>query len=346
MRGRSGAPTQFGALQAIGGIHRWTASVMGSHKLQRNTLVGLFASLLLALIKLVAGWVGRSSALVADAVESLADTLGSILVWHALRLAARPPDSRHPYGYGKAEAIAALTVGGMLVVAALFIVVKAFNEMLVPHEPPAAWTLGVLVAVIAVKEFMFRFVMKGADEFDSDAARADAWHHRSDAITSVAAFVGVSVAVWGPGWTGVQTLALADEAAAILASGIILITARGLIRPALFELLDATSESMAARIRAIAEEADGVHYIEKVYVRKSGAGYHVDMHLHVAPDLTIRVAHALAGKVKAILMERLPNLVGVLIHIEPAEEPSTIASLSSHTDSSTPIGSSHSRPAV
>ncbi|HMO14552.1 MAG TPA: cation diffusion facilitator family transporter [Pirellulaceae bacterium] len=213
---------------------------MTRQNLQQNTLIGLVASLLLAAIKLAAGIFGRSSALVADAIESLADTIGSVLVWQALRVAARPPDPSHPYGYGKAEAVAALTVGGMLVIAALYIVVKAFHEIVVPHQAPAAWTLAVLAAVIAVKEILFRFVMRGAVQFNSDAARADAWHHRSDAITSAAAFVGVSIAVWGPGLTGLDALVLADEAAAIFASGIILITATGLIRPALVELLDAT----------------------------------------------------------------------------------------------------------
>lgn len=295
---------------------------MAKEVLQQNTLIGLVASLVLAMIKLIAGITGRSSALVADAVESIADTIGSILVWHALRVAARPPDLRHPYGYGRAEAVAALTVGGMLVAAALIILVKAFQEIIVPHEPPAAWTLIVLVAVIAVKEVLFRLVMRGAKQHDSDAARADAWHHRADAITSAAAFVGVSIAVWGPKWTGIDALVLADEAAAILASGIILLTAVGLIRPALIELLDATSEELSDNINRIATGIEGVRLVEKVYVRKSGSGYHVDMHLHVDPESSIRVAHALAGKVKSVLMKEIPSVVGVLIHIEPADDDS------------------------
>jgi len=292
---------------------------MSRKKLQRNTLIGFIASLILAVVKLVAGLLGRSSALVADAVESFADTLGSMLVLQALRVAARPADENHPYGYGKAEAVAALAVGGMLVVAALFIVVKAFHEIVTPHEPPAAWTLIVLVVIVLVKEILFRVVMKGADEFDSDAAKADAWHHRSDAITSAAAMIGVSIAVWGPRIFGIPGLVVADEAAAILASGIILITATRLIQPSLEELLDATSHELVARITSIAETVEGVKQVEKVLVRKSGSGFHLDMHLHVDPDLTIRVAHALAGKVKATLRAEMPNLTNVLIHVEPFE---------------------------
>jgi len=288
-------------------------------RLQRNTIIGFAASLILAIAKLAAGILGRSSALVADAVESFADTLGSMLVWHALRVAARPADDDHPYGYGKAEALASLAVGGMLVVAALYIVIKAFQEILVPHAPPAPWTLGVLVVIVAVKEMLFRVVMRGADEFESSAARADAWHHRSDAITSAAAFIGVTVAVWGPQAFGIDSLVMADEAAAILASGIILMTAMHLIHPALLELMDATSHELAAKIVAIAEKVEGVRLIEKVLVRKSGAGFHLDMHLQVDPDLSIRVAHALAGKVKATLKSAMPALVSVLIHVEPYE---------------------------
>lgn len=292
---------------------------MSQSHLQRNTTIGFAASIALALVKLVAGTWGRSSALVADAVESLADTIGSVLVWQALRVAAKPPDKDHPYGYGKAEALAALAVGALLVVAALYIVAKAFHEIVTPHEAPAPWTLAVLVAVVFVKELLFRFVMRGADAFDSDAARADAWHHRSDAITSAAAFVGVTVAVWGPAAFNVPALVLADEAAAILASGIILITATRLMRPALRELLDAAAHEMAERVAAAARRIEGVAAVEKVFVRKSGSGYHVDMHLHVDPDLSVRVAHALAGQVKATLRAEFANLTGVLIHVEPSE---------------------------
>lgn len=294
---------------------------MSQSTLQRNTVVGFFASIGLSLTKLVAGVWGQSSALIADAVESLADTVGSILVWQALRVASQPPDQKHPYGYGKAEALASLGVGVLLVVAAIFIVVKSVHEILIPHEAPAAWTLLVLVGVVFIKEVLFRVVMQGADQFDSDAARADAWHHRSDAITSIAALIGVSVAIWGPRWFGIPGLVFADEVAAILASGVILMSAWMLIRPALDELLDAVAHEMVDRVRSVAGGVDGVREVEKVFVRKSGSGYHVDMHLHVDPEVSVRVAHALAGKVKAILKSEIPRLTGVLIHVEPQEQP-------------------------
>lgn len=296
---------------------------MKPSNLQRNTLIGLLFSVLLTIVKFLAGWLGSSSALIADAIESLADVFGSILVWHALRVAHQPPDDRHPYGYGKAESLSALAVGMILIIAAGVIVVKAFSEIVVPHLPPAAWTIWVLILIIGTKEMLFRLVVHGAKEHDSDAARADAWHHRADAVTSLAALVGVAVAIWGPPLTGFKSLVLADEVAAILASGAIVVTALGLIRPAISDLLDAASQETVAVVTEVAQAVEGIELIEKVWVRKSGSGFYVDMHLHVDPDISIKAAHALAGKVKATLKAKVPRILGVLIHIEPsADKPS------------------------
>lgn len=223
----------------------WSAASR-SDPLVRGTLVGLFVSAALALGKLVAGIAGHSTALVADSVESLADTVGSIIVWRGIRVAGRPPDRDHPYGYGKAEAVSVFCVGSLLLLACVIIVVEAVERMLTPHAPPAAWTLLVLVAVVGIKEWLFRRITVQADLHDSDAARADAWHHRSDAITSFAAFVGVTVAICGPPLLDSPHLALADEAAAMVASGIILVTGVRLIRRSIRELLDAASPAMAA----------------------------------------------------------------------------------------------------
>lgn len=290
--------------------------------LQRNTLIGLCASLLLAVGKFVAGWLGNSTALVADAVESLADSVGSLIVLKGLRLAHRPPDALHPYGYGRAEALTSLAVGGLLVIAAVMIVLHAFRELLVPHGPPEGWTLGVLLTVVVVKEGLFRLLFRGAQQHDSASARADAWHHRADAITSLAAIVGVSVAIWGPGWFAFPQLVLADEVAAILASGIILYTAWGLVQLPLRELLDADAPALGEEIREAASAMEGVRWVEKVFVRKSGPSWLVDMHLHVDPRMDIRSAHAVAGRVKAGLKVRFPALRHVLIHVEPDERES------------------------
>lgn len=292
---------------------------MTGSRLRRNTIIGLLASIALAVGKLFAGLIGHSSALVADAVESMADSIGSLIVWWGLAVAEREPDAAHPYGYGRAEAVASLAVGGLLIVAAGLIVVRAFDEIVTPHNAPAAWTLGVLAVVVSVKELLFRLVLRGAELLESDAARADAWHHRSDAITSAAAFVGIAIAVWGPQMFNAPRLVLADEVAALLASGIIFVTAARLIRPALRELLDADAAPLSSRVREIAGRIDGVRLVEKVHARKSGRGYLIDMHLHVDPHLSVRDGHSLAGNVKATIRGELPSVQHVLIHIEPSE---------------------------
>lgn len=287
--------------------------------LNRNTLVGLAASVALASIKMLAGVFGHSSALIADAVESLADTVGSLVVWQSLRVADRPADREHPYGHGKAEALATVFVGGLLFLAAGVIVLRAIDDIRTPHEPPAAWTLIVLIAVILVKEGLFRIVLRGATEHSSDAAKADAWHHRSDAITSAAALLGVGIAIAGWRWLEMPRLVLADEVAAMIASVIIVITATKLIRPALHELLDGSMPEIAAKVGITAGSVEGVRQIEKCYARKSGRGYHVDMHVQVDRDLPIHAAHSLGGKVRAHVRSVHPEVRDVLIHIEPEE---------------------------
>ncbi|MFO0068018.1 MAG: cation diffusion facilitator family transporter, partial [Pirellulaceae bacterium] len=224
---------------------------MERSSLLRNTLLGLIASLLLSGIKFLAGVVGHSSALVADAVESFADAIGSLLVWQALRVASRPADEKHPYGYGKAEAVGALAVGCLLVIAAFWIAWESIRTWAGEPSSPEPWTLLVLLLVIGVKELLFRKVAHGAKQEQSSAADADAWHHRADAISSLAALVGVAIAVWGPKWTGKAWLAAADEWAALVAAAIILGTAWSILKPALRELLDADEPDMAEQVRKV-----------------------------------------------------------------------------------------------
>lgn len=290
----------------------------GQGKALRITLVGLLVSVGLATVKLVGGIVGNSSALIADAIESFADSASSLVVLQGIRVARKPPDEDHPYGHGKAEAVSALIVCVLLLVAAGFIAVESAQQMLTPHGPPKAWTLFVLGGVVVVKEVLFRVVGKIAEMEESNAAHADAWHHRADAITSVAAFVGVTLAIWGPGWFGSPQLVYADEVAAIVASGIIVYTALRLLHDPLHELLDAAPPDLLEEIRSVASSVEGVRGVEKVLARKSGPKYLVDMHLHVDATITIREAHAIGGKVRATVRERVPRVRDVLTHVEPA----------------------------
>lgn len=281
----------------------------------RLAQTGLAVNGVLALIKLVAGVVGHSYALVADAVESFADLFSGVVVWSGVRIAAREADADHPFGHGKAEALAALVVGLLLVGAAVGIALKAVAEIRTPHHAPAPFTLGVLVGVVIVKEWLFRYVFRGGRALGSSAITADAWHHRSDAITSLFAFVGISVALLGgPGWEA------ADDVAALLASGLIAATGVRILRPAVDELMDrAPDPSFLDTASAAALAVPGVRAIEKLRGRKLGRYYLLDLHVQADPALSLHEAHILSGMVKSSIRDRLPMVRNVLVHMEPHE---------------------------
>ncbi|HEY8166770.1 MAG TPA: cation diffusion facilitator family transporter [Gemmatimonadaceae bacterium] len=281
----------------------------------RSVKVGLAINFLLAIVKLIAGIVGNTYALVADAVESTADIFASLIVLSGLRVASRNPDEDYPFGYGKAEALAAAVVAVMLVAAALGIAIEAVREIRTPHHTPAAWTLLVLVSVLLIKYGLFRRTAKVAQAADSTAVKADAFHHLSDAFTSAAAFIGISIAVvGGPGWEE------ADDWAALFASAIIAYNGVLLVRPALHDLMDRMPGSeIVEEVRAAAESVPGVQAVEKLTVRKAGMVYHVDIHVQADPGMSLHDAHALSGAVKSCIKQQVPRVLGVLVHMEPFE---------------------------
>jgi cation diffusion facilitator family transporter len=281
----------------------------------RSAQAGLLINAALVVVKLVAGVVGNAYALVADAIESAADIFSSLVVWGGLRIASREADDEYPFGYGKAEALATAVVAIMLLGAAAGIVVEASREIRTPHHTPAPFTLFVLVGVIAVKEVLFRKVLAVGEATASTAVQADAWHHRSDAITSAAAFVGISVALLGgKGWEQ------ADDWAAIVAAGVIVVNGARLLRAAIADLMDRSPgaglmERIAAATAATAEVRD----FHKLKVRKVGLGYYVDLHVQAHPLMSLRDAHVLSGKVKSAIRAQVPEVAGVMIHMEPDE---------------------------
>ena len=270
-------------------------------------------NVVLAAAKLAAGLVGHSHALVADAVESLADIFSSLVVWRGLVVAAAPADAEHPYGHGKAEPIAAAIVSTMLLLAAGGIALQAIHVILQPKLGPAPFTLLVLLVVVVVKEGLFRFVVREANSVESTVVRTDAWHHRSDAITSLAAGIGISVAlVGGKGYE------VADDVAAIVAAGIIAWNGWRLLRPALDELMDTAPDlEFRKEIQSLASTIPGVERIEKCVVRKAGYHYFVDMHVEVDPDMSVLQGHAIAHAVKDHVRHHRPAVYDVLVHIEP-----------------------------
>lgn len=281
----------------------------------RTAQFGLLANAGLAAVKIVAGVVGNSYALIADGVESTADVFSSLVVWSGLRIATRDPDEAYPFGYGKAEPLAASIVALLMVVAAIGISVEAIREIVTPHHAPAPFTLGVLVAVVLVKELMFRRVVAVGEAVDSTAVRADAWHHRSDAITSLAAFIGISIALLGgPGWEE------ADDWAALVAAVVILWNGGRLLRPAVQVLMDHGADpELLDRISRVSLGVEDVRAIHKLKVRRAGIGYWVDLHVQAAPEMSLHDAHIVSGKVKRAIMSAEPGVRGVLIHMEPDE---------------------------
>lgn len=294
----------------------------------RSAQLGLLTNAVLALAKLLAGVLGNSYALVADAVESAADVFASLVVWGGLRLAARKADEEYPFGYGKAEPLAATVVGLMLLGAAVGISIEAVREIRTPHQTPAPFTLAVLVAVILAKEILFRRVFEVGEDVGSTAVQADAWHHRSDAITSAAAFVGIAVALLGgPGWES------ADDWAALVAAGVIVANGVRIIRPAVADLMDrAPAAEVVERVAEAAGAVPGVLAVEKLNVRKAGMGFYVDIHVQADPAMSLHDAHILSGRVKGAIRRALPQVLGVLVHMEPFEDLGTLERMGEAAD--------------
>lgn len=282
----------------------------------RTTIIGIFVSICLAIIKIVTGIIGNSYALIADGIESTTDVFTSIVVVTGLRIAQMPPDEKHPYGHGKAEPFAGLVVSLALLIAAVLIIVQSIREIITPHHAPAPFTLIVLLIVVITKEILFRSILKVGDQYGSVSLTNDAWHHRSDAITSAAAFVGISIAlIGGDGYES------ADDFAALLASMIIIYNAFRLMKPALDEIMDATpTQLLKDEIIKVSNSVDGVIASEKCLIRKMGFDYFVDIHIIVDGNLSVYDGHEISHKVKDKLSETFSQINNVLVHVEPATE--------------------------
>jgi cation diffusion facilitator family transporter len=287
----------------------------------RATFIGIVVNMVLGAAKFAAGILGHSHALIADATESFADIFNSLIVWRGIVVAEAPADKDHPYGHGKAEPLAAAFGSAMLLLGAVWIAAKALSDIAALgnpasaalREPPRAFTLLVLGLVVVVKEALFRFVLSEGTAIENTAVTTDAWHHRSDAITSVAAAVGITIALLG----GPKYVA-ADDFAAIFAAIVIGYNGFLLLRPALSELMDkAPDEELNQNVLAIAGTVAGVGRVEKCFVRKMGYHFYAEMHIEVDPQMTVQRSHEIAHAVKNRVREQLPRVHDVLVHIEP-----------------------------
>lgn len=281
----------------------------------KATYFSLIGNAALALIKFTAGVLGNSYALIADAIESTTDIFSSFLVLFGLKYSNRPADENHPYGHGRAEPLVTFLVVGFLITSATIIGYESIQNIQTPHNLPKSWTLIVLGIIIIWKEFSFRKVMKRAQETNSSSLKADAWHHRSDAITSVAAFIGISIAlILGKGYES------ADDWAALFASVFILYNSYLIFRPALGEIMDEhLYDDLILTIRKVSVEVKGVINTEKCFIRKAGMKYHVDLHATVDANITVKQGHDISHLLKDTLRLKIPQLGHVLIHIEPNE---------------------------
>ncbi|MGI8435400.1 MAG: cation diffusion facilitator family transporter [Chthoniobacterales bacterium] len=281
----------------------------------RVALLGMAINLLLALAKISAGVLGNAYVLIADGIESALDIGGSVVIWGGLRFAARPPDATHPYGHGKAEPVAAAVVAVGVIVSAILLAVQSVREIFLPHHAPAPFTLVVLVIVVIVKELLYRFVIRIGRNVESTAVQTDAWHHRFDALTSIAAFAGISIALLGgKRWES------ADNWAALFACALIATNGYRLLSPALHEILDtAPRGDMSEKIRHIASEVRGVREVEKCLVRKMGLQFYVDLHVRVDGTISVRAGHEIAHEVKNAIRRTDGRISDVLVHIEPAD---------------------------
>jgi cation diffusion facilitator family transporter len=279
----------------------------------KATYFSIVGNTSLAIIKGLAGFFGNSYALIADAIESTTDILSSCLVLFGIKYSNKPADDNHPYGHGRAEPLITFLVVGFLITSATIIAYESILNIGTPHDLPKSWTLLVLGSIIIWKEYSFRVVMRRSKETNSSSLKADAWHHRSDAITSVAAFIGITIAlVLGKGYES------ADDWAALFASGFILYNSYLIFRPALGEIMDEhLNDDLIEEIRRVSHEVEGIIDTEKCFIRKSGMKYHVDLHARVDANITVKEGHDLAHLLKDTLRSEIPELGHVLIHVEP-----------------------------
>lgn len=281
----------------------------------KATYFSIAGNALLAVIKWLTGYFGNSYAMIADAIESTTDIFASILVLMGIKYASKPADKDHPYGHGRAETLVTFIVVGFLIVSATVIAYESVRHIRAPHEMPKSYTLWVLGAIILWKELSYQWVIRKSRETNSSSLKADAWHHRSDAVTSVAAFIGIFIALIGG--TGYEA---ADDWAALFASAFIIYNAWLIFRPALGEIMDEHQyDDLIAQIREVAIRVEGVKGTEKCFIRKAGMKYLVDLHAKVDAEIPVRQGHKIAHRLTDVLKKEIPLIGYVLIHIEPEE---------------------------
>lgn len=286
----------------------------------KTILISIASSLILAVIKGISGNMGHSDALIADALESSSDVIASLLVLFGMYYSHKPADEDHPYGHGKAEALSTFGVVGFLLISATLIAYNGIQNLFIDQQQPATFTIYILLGIIVWKELSFRYVVNKGKKTNSLSLQADAWHHRADAISSLIALFGIGISIiFGAEYSK------ADDWAAIVSALFIVYNAYTIFRPALGEILDEhTHHDLIEKIRNMQNEVDGVIAIEKCLVRKTGMYYFVDIHLEVDGNISVEKGHKIGHDFKNHIMNKIPEINDVLVHIEPVIDISII----------------------
>ncbi len=280
---------------------------------RRVTLVGLLVNLGLCAIKFIAGTLGHSRAVVADAVHSLSDLTTDIAVLAGSTVWDKPPDARHPYGHRRIETMVALFVGGMLAVAGLGLGWNAVSSIGMPSSQlPGVIALAAALVSILSKELLYRWTLHCGKCVGSIALEANARHHRSDALSSIPTALAVAGTWLGPSWR------FLDAGGAIVVSLFILYSAWRIMWPGMMELTDfAAPENVRHRIMEIAEAIPGVHEVHNIRTRYVAARLQIDLHVLVDPSMTVARGHDIASEVRTHLIKKGPNVFDVIVHLEP-----------------------------
>jgi cation diffusion facilitator family transporter len=302
-------------MSGLPGFHRSPPMPSDGSSVRRVTVIGLIGNIAIAALKFVVGTVGFSQAVVADAVHSLSDTVTDLAVLLGLKYWSAPADDRHPYGHGRIETMVTLALGLVLTAVALGIGYRAISTVRETHPKQPQWIAFVGAAVsIVFKEILYRWTVAVGRRVRSSALLANAWHHRSDALSSIPAALAVVLALINPRW------AFVDHIGAMVVCVIILHAAWGIIRPALDELIDSGApEHVREQIRSLAAGLRGVETVHAIRCRRSGPGLHIDLHVTVDGSMSVREGHEISEAVKRYLLEHGPDIVDVVVHLEPHE---------------------------
>lgn len=272
--------------------------------------LALWINAVLATAKLIAGLLGGSLALVSDAINSIGDMITSSGVLLGMRISAWPATVRHPYGFSRVEAIIGLYLAIALGGAAVWIAREGILQLRQPTSSPEWYTLIVAAAVVVIKESLYHYKIRIARRLRSQALRAAAWDHRADAIAGTAVLIGIGLSRWGYGW--------GDGAATLIVAGTIIWAAVSLMRDNISELLDSQADvAFLEEIHDAALRVPGVAALDRLFVRKAGLEYLVDLHVEVDPNLNVKRGHEIAHEVQEAIQRTLPHIHGILVHVEP-----------------------------